>query len=413
MTNLKRWDELQDFLPPLASYEYRALEESIKKNGVMQRILALPDGRIIDGWHRYSIDNKAGFDILNIDEESAFSLGIALNLARRQMSPEQINDLQSKLKKEKERQKKVALELRHAGKSQEEVAAILGVSQQTLSDWEQNIPNTEIGNENNPPDLRITIPKSEYPKIYERVEAGETQTSVAADYKVSQPTISKVAKRMKGKKGKRTAAKKQSNFEFLCGDFMSTEIASKLSDSSIDLIFTDPPYGIDYENTWRGLAELSSRALKSGGFLLTYFGQANIWKLVEQLNQHLNYFWLTCIELGGGNRQIFSVKTLNQWKPLLMYYKPPLRLPEQWWLDRIKQRPEKFFHEWQQDVDVARYFIRMFSEPKSLVLDPMCGTGTTAIACWQEGRDCIAIDIDSQNIEITRRRLNETAPPIQ
>lgn len=408
MTNLKRWDELQEFLPPLASYEYHALEDSIKKNGVMQTILALPDGRIIDGWHRFSIDNKAPFKILDgIDEETAFSLGIALNLARRQMSPEQIKDLQERLKQEKERQKKVALELRHAGKSQVEVAAILGVDQSTISDWQQGIPIMDSHIMNNLPDLRISIPKTEYPKIYERVETGESQTSVAADYKVTQPTISKVIKRTKKTKKKLTA-KEQSNCELLCGDFMSDEIASKLSDCSIDLIFTDPPYGIEYENTWHGLADLASRALKPGGFLLTYFGQSNILRLIEQLNQHLDYFWLTCIELGGGNRQIFSVKALNQWKPLLMYYKPPLKLPEQWWLDRIKQRPEKFFHEWQQDADVAAYFIRMFSEPRALVLDPMVGTGTTAIACLQEGRDCIAIDIDSKNIEIAQRRLNET-----
>ena len=64
--------------------------------------------------------------------------------------------------------------------------------QQTLSDWERDTSNTDLGNAciPEPPDLRVTVPKAEYEKIYLRHTEGEPQEKIAADYKVSQQAIS-------------------------------------------------------------------------------------------------------------------------------------------------------------------------------------------------------------------------------
>jgi len=43
-----------------------------------------------------------------------------------------------------------------------------------------------------PPDLRVTVPKAEYEKIYVRHTEGEPQAEIAADYKVSQQAISNI-----------------------------------------------------------------------------------------------------------------------------------------------------------------------------------------------------------------------------
>jgi DNA-binding XRE family transcriptional regulator len=83
------------------------------------------------------------------------------------MSPEQVKEV-------RERQRKIALELRKQGAhTQEEVAKIVGVPQQTISFWEdKDTSNTSTGNISNLPDLRISIPKGEYEKIYKRVKSG-------------------------------------------------------------------------------------------------------------------------------------------------------------------------------------------------------------------------------------------------
>ena len=55
---------------------------------------------------------------------------------RWQLHVEQIGFLQDKLHKDKEAQKSTALALRKQGKTQAEVAALVGVSRRTVDEWE-------------------------------------------------------------------------------------------------------------------------------------------------------------------------------------------------------------------------------------------------------------------------------------
>jgi N6-adenosine-specific RNA methylase IME4/DNA-binding transcriptional regulator YiaG len=182
---LKPWPELQEALPPLATYEFEALKASIEAHGVLQHALVLPDGRIIDGYHRWQIvGDKLPYDVLDLDEQTAFLLGLAINSARRQMSPEQIKEL-------RKRQKVLALALRRSGMTQAKVAGIVGVAQKTIDLWE----TTSISSATNacsPPDLRISVPKAEYETIYSRYRAGEPQSQIASDYKISQQRVSQI-----------------------------------------------------------------------------------------------------------------------------------------------------------------------------------------------------------------------------
>jgi len=62
--------------------------------------------------------------------------------------------------------------------------------------------------------------------------------------------------------------------------------------------------------------------------------------------------------------------------------------------------------------ELARDHIISWSNPADLVLDPMCGSGTTAKVCKQLGRRYIAIDISDKYCRITRKRLERTQPPL-
>ena len=47
----------------------------------------------------------------------------------------------------------------------------------------------------------------------------------------------------------------------------------------------------------------------------------------------------------------------------------------------------------------------IYSKPGDLILDPMCGSGTTALACHALGRRYICIDKESDYVEAARNRL--------
>lgn len=193
---LQIWAEIQDILPPLSSSQKRQLRKSIEADGVLVPVLVLPDGRIIDGHHRWEI---AGDDvpvrIVKADEEKARALAIALNLARRHLSNEQLKGVHEKLRRDKELRKETALALRKEGQTQEEVAALVGVDRSTVSVWETD--TSDVKNHDacdDIPDTRVSVPKTEHETIFERAQTGETQKSIAADYQISQQRVSQIVK---------------------------------------------------------------------------------------------------------------------------------------------------------------------------------------------------------------------------
>ncbi len=54
---------------------------------------------------------------------------------------------------------------------------------------------------------------------------------------------------------------------------------------------------------------------------------------------------------------------------------------------------------------IPRNIILKYSDPGDLILDYFCGAGTTAVECKLLGRKCIAMDINDQAIELTKRNL--------
>ena len=56
-------------------------------------------------------------------------------------------------------------------------------------------------------------------------------------------------------------------------------------------------------------------------------------------------------------------------------------------------------------VALPTWFIKLFTQPGDVVLDPFVGSGTTAVAALQDGRQYIGIDINEEYCEIARSRL--------
>jgi hypothetical protein len=54
---------------------------------------------------------------------------------------------------------------------------------------------------------------------------------------------------------------------------------------------------------------------------------------------------------------------------------------------------------------LMRWLVRLVTPHGGMVLDPFGGSGTTALACRDEGFSCVLIDNDSHSIEIARRRF--------
>lgn len=136
-SNIRPWPELQALIPPLSTKERKQLSDSIASDGVLVPITVLPDGRIIDGHHRWELSGEnAPVNIQDVTEDEGMALGLVLNLARRHLSPEQVAEVYNSLRHNRKLRKTVALKAVEAGKTHAEAAALVGVNRSVLTTWE-------------------------------------------------------------------------------------------------------------------------------------------------------------------------------------------------------------------------------------------------------------------------------------
>jgi len=58
-------------------------------------------------------------------------------------------------------------------------------------------------------------------------------------------------------------------------------------------------------------------------------------------------------------------------------------------------------------VGLPAWFIKLFTKEGAVVLDPFVGSGTTALAAIQLGRNHVGIDINEEYVQLARKRITE------
>jgi len=189
------------------------------------------------------------------------------------------------------------------------------------------------------------------------------------------------------------------------GDFR--KLGTAIADASIDLIFTDPPYNAAAVPLYGAVAELAARVLVPGGICVCYAGHLYLPRLYAGMAQHLDFLWTFAIKHSGGELRFRKYHIRNAFKPLLAFYKPPLNLWWSWFSDLTTGGREKDEHEWQQAEAEAAHFIEALCPQGGIVLDPMCGSGTTLVAARKLGRRFLGYDNDLNALTSARERLEQ------
>ena len=69
-------------------------------------------------------------------------------------------------------------------------------------------------------------------------------------------------------------------------------------------------------------------------------------------------------------------------------------------------RDEQTGYPAQKPISVIAPLVLMATKPGDTVLDPMCGSGTTAVVCAQHGRRAIVCDASEEALQITKLRIS-------
>lgn len=190
----------------------------------------------------------------------------------------------------------------------------------------------------------------------------------------------------------------------------------KLRNNSVDIILTDPPYGlrktgIDNDDSLELFYNILSdcyRVLKNDSFFVTFFSTKFLPKVFK--NNPFEYFWdiilycpigrvfspigitkfMSCIIFKKGNP-----KMIKKGKDIFLDTSGKLLEPDEGFINHPTPKPKTFIRE----------VLLMFSKEGDIVLDPFMGSGSTAIACKQTGRSFIGFEINNDYCKLALKRL--------
>lgn len=92
----------------------------------------------------------------------------------------------------------------------------------------------------------------------------------------------------------------------------------------------------------------------------------------------------------------------NKQMQSLWHIKPP---------GKLEKRYGK--HPTQKPEALLERIVRASSNPRDLVLDPFCGSGTTGVACARHGRRFVGFDMDSAHLEVAAKRMTDEVSVIE
>jgi site-specific DNA-methyltransferase (adenine-specific) len=238
----------------------------------------------------------------------------------------------------------------------------------------------------------------------------------------------------------------------ICGDAL--ELLPQLPDKCVDLVLTDPPFG--HKNNDGDLISMREKALGHGEPgearpIANDGPEANdIFKAcLPEWNRLLRHGGCCCCCCcGGGPDPMFArwslwMDEVFDFKQMVVWDKGPMGMGWHYrrsyetilvaqkrgdscnWYDETnkieniirpthkmirKIIPQANQHPTVKPVQLMEHFIKLHTKPGDIVLDPFLGSGTTAVAAINTGRNYIGFEIDQYWVDYATKRIaQETA----
>jgi site-specific DNA-methyltransferase (adenine-specific) len=120
---------------------------------------------------------------------------------------------------------------------------------------------------------------------------------------------------------------------------------------------------------------------------------------------------LACLHIAKPSARLYPEHFLNgaqlekQRQGKLRYMPGPLSVIEAPLLVGFVGRSEQVGHPAQKPVKAIEPLVLMTTQEGDMVLDPMCGSGTTGVVCQSLGRRAILCDASEEYVRMTEKRL--------
>jgi DNA modification methylase len=220
----------------------------------------------------------------------------------------------------------------------------------------------------------------------------------------------------------------------LCGDAtLAASYDALLGEERVAMVFTDPPYNVNYANSAKDKLRGKDRAILNDnlGDGFSDFLLAALTPMVERCDGAM-YVAMSSSELdvlqtafraAGGHWSTFIIWAKHtftlgradyqrQYEPIL--YGWPEGAERHWCGDRdqsdvwqIKKPQKNDLHPTMKPVELVERALRNSSRPGDVVLDPFGGSGTTLIAAEKSGRVARLMELDPKYADVIVRRWED------
>ena len=200
---------------------------------------------------------------------------------------------------------------------------------------------------------------------------------------------------------------------------------ASIPSGSIDMVLTDPPYGMDFNSNHR---KEKHKKIENDGDLFwldSFVGE--IYRIAKNNTAHYVFCSFHNVDkFKVAIEKKFKLKNILIWEKnntsmgdlkgdfapkyeMIMFFHKGRRLINGSRDANIIKfaRTGNKLHPTEKPVDMIQYLLEKFSDKMSVVFDPFMGSGTTGVACVNTGRRFIGIELDESYFHLAEKRINE------
>lgn len=203
----------------------------------------------------------------------------------------------------------------------------------------------------------------------------------------------------------------------------SMEIMTKMQSDSVDMVLTDPPYGMSFRSNHRKIRYDGIKNDSDLGWIDEFVKEA--YRISKMNTAHYVFCSFHNVDIfKQALERYFKIKNLLVWEKnntsmgdLRADFAPKYELI--WFVQKGRKlingrrdpnilhfdRTGNKIHPTQKPVDLTEYLIEKFSDIGNIVFDPFMGSGTTGVACKNKNREFIGIEWDKKFYDIAVSRI--------
>lgn len=209
-----------------------------------------------------------------------------------------------------------------------------------------------------------------------------------------------------------------------------------IPDGSVDLVLTDPPYGISKELNCKGQRLGSTAKLdfnfgewdtfgkewfhiaikKTRGWMMTFCAKKDVGFFIDTLEED-GFVAVDVLVWQKPDPVPLNAKSrfLNAWEAVVIGKRPGSTWNSNYEHNIIKCQAPKGknrFHPTQKPVELIKKLVSLSTKEGGLVLDPFMGSGTTAVACIESKRNFIGFELSKTYHKMAVNRIKELPTPL-